>query len=74
MLQKNKILVLIIFSFIFGIDSDGDGLVGKQDLYCPDTPQGETVDADGCSESDLAGSLDSEKVDNSLGENIEVAN
>ena len=29
-------------------------MVGKQDLYCPDTPQGETVDEHGCSESDYA--------------------
>nr|ABZ07275.1 hypothetical protein ALOHA_HF4000ANIW133F6ctg1g25 [uncultured marine microorganism HF4000_ANIW133F6] len=41
-----------VFYSIF--DSDGDGLVGKQDLYCPDTPQGEMVDEHGCSESDYA--------------------
>ena len=41
-----------VFYTIF--DGDGDGLIGKLDLYCPDTPQGETIDEIGCSESDYA--------------------
>ncbi len=34
-------------------DSDGDGVPDADD-QCPNTPQGETVDAQGCSESQLA--------------------
>jgi hypothetical protein len=41
-----------VFSSVF--DSDGDGIIDKLD-YCPDTSQGETVNAKGCSESDLSG-------------------
>jgi hypothetical protein len=41
-----------VFYTIF--DGDGDGLVGKLDLFCPETPQGETIDEIGCSESDYA--------------------
>ncbi len=33
-------------------DSDNDGVLDSADL-CPDTPEGETVDADGCSDSQL---------------------
>jgi hypothetical protein len=41
-----------VFSSVF--DSDGDGIIDKLD-YCPNTSQGETVNAKGCSESDLSG-------------------
>ena len=32
------------------MDSDGDGVIDSQDL-CPNTPEGESVDSDGCSSS-----------------------
>ena len=41
-----------VFYTIF--DYDGDGVVGKQELDCLYTPQGEVVDEHGCSESDYA--------------------
>ena len=36
--------------YLEATDDDGDG-VGNDDDICPDTPAGETVDADGCSNS-----------------------
>jgi PGF-CTERM protein len=40
-----------VFSSVF--DSDGDGIIDKLD-YCPDTSQGETVNAKGCSDTQLS--------------------
>ena len=34
-------------------DDDGDGLINELDLICPNTPLGEQVNADGCSQSEL---------------------
>ena len=36
------------------VDSDADGVIDYQD-NCPDTSQGETVNAEGCSETQLSG-------------------
>ncbi|HIF49446.1 MAG TPA: T9SS type A sorting domain-containing protein [Cytophagales bacterium] len=36
--------------YLEATDDDGDG-VGNDDDQCPDTPQGETVDSNGCSDS-----------------------
>jgi secreted PhoX family phosphatase len=41
------------------IDSDADGVVDSQD-NCSDTSQGETVDAEGCSETQLPGTVEGE--------------
>ncbi len=41
-----------VFSSVF--DSDTDGIIDKLD-YCPDTSQGETVNAKGCSDTQLSG-------------------
>ncbi len=45
-------------------DDDNDGVMNDTDT-CPDTPSGETVDANGCSDSQLLG-VDDEKLDNSI--------
>ncbi|DAC20950.1 MAG TPA: hypothetical protein D7H91_04940, partial [Candidatus Poseidoniales archaeon] len=34
-------------------DDDGDGLINELDLLCPNTPAGEQVNEDGCSQSEL---------------------
>jgi secreted PhoX family phosphatase len=41
------------------IDSDADGVVDSQD-NCTDTPLGEMVDAEGCSETQLSGTVEDE--------------
>jgi PGF-CTERM protein len=45
------------------IDSDADGVVDSQD-NCTDTPQGETVDVEGCSDAQLSGTVEGEDVEN----------
>jgi hypothetical protein len=34
-------------------DDDGDGMINELDLLCPNTPAGEQVNEDGCSQSEL---------------------
>ena len=49
--------------FYSDFDSDADGVIDYQD-NCPDTSQGETVDAEGCSETQLSGTGEGEGDDN----------